>query len=81
MRMSPSTYARDITTPLLILDSENDLRRPVVQGEDLFIVLHALPREEELVRFPAESHELSRSGSPITGSRASMSPSTGGSGT
>ncbi|HEY7282749.1 MAG TPA: S9 family peptidase, partial [Actinomycetota bacterium] len=63
-QMSPSTYAKDITTPLLILHSENDLRCPVAQGEDLFIVLRALRREVEFVRFPAEGHELSRSGSP-----------------
>jgi len=63
-QMSPSTYAKDITTPLLILHSENDLRCPIAQGEDLFIVLRALRREVEFVRFPAEGHELSRSGSP-----------------
>jgi dipeptidyl aminopeptidase/acylaminoacyl peptidase len=64
MQMSPSTYAKDITTPLLILHSENDLRCPIGQGEDLFIVLRALRRDVEFVRFPAEGHELSRSGSP-----------------
>jgi dipeptidyl aminopeptidase/acylaminoacyl peptidase len=64
-QMSPSTYAKDITTPLLILHSENDLRCPVGQGEDLFLVLRALKRDVEMVRFPAEGHELSRSGSPI----------------
>jgi dipeptidyl aminopeptidase/acylaminoacyl peptidase len=64
-KMSPSTYAKDITTPLLILHSEDDLRCPIAQGEDLFIVLRALRREVEMVRFPAEGHELSRSGSPI----------------
>jgi dipeptidyl aminopeptidase/acylaminoacyl peptidase len=37
----------------------------VGQGEDLFLVLRALRREVEMVRFPAEGHELSRSGSPI----------------
>jgi len=63
--MSPSTYAANITTPLLILHSEEDLRCPVGQGEDLFLILRALRREVEFVRFPAEGHELSRSGSPI----------------
>ncbi|HVE92984.1 MAG TPA: S9 family peptidase [Actinomycetota bacterium] len=64
VRLSPSTYAPDITTPLLILHSENDLRCPVEQGEHLFTTLRLLKRDVELVRFPAESHELSRSGSP-----------------
>jgi dipeptidyl aminopeptidase/acylaminoacyl peptidase len=65
LKMSPSTYAPNITTPLLILHSENDLRCPVGHAEDLFSILRLLGREVELVRFPEESHELSRSGSPI----------------
>ncbi len=64
-KLSPATYAKDITTPLLIIHSENDLRCPVGQGEDLFTRLRAMKREVEFVRFPAEGHELSRSGSPF----------------
>jgi len=62
--ISPLTYAADITTPLLILHSEEDLRCPINQGEQLFTMLRALGREVEFVRFPSESHELTRSGSP-----------------
>ncbi len=65
LRMSPSSYARDIHTPLLILHSEEDLRCPVEQAEHLFVTLRLLKRPVELVRFPAESHELTRSGSPL----------------
>lgn len=65
LKVSPSTYAANITTPLLILHSENDLRCPVGHAEDLFAILRLLKREVELVRFPGESHELSRSGSPM----------------
>ena len=65
LAVSPSTYAADIETPLLILHSENDLRCPVGHAEDLFTILRLLGREVELVRFPEESHELSRSGSPV----------------
>jgi dipeptidyl aminopeptidase/acylaminoacyl peptidase len=61
---SPSTYAADITTPLLILHSEEDLRCPIGNAEDLFAILRLLKRDVEFVRFPAESHNLSRSGSP-----------------
>ena len=64
-KLSPATYAKDITTPLLIIHSENDLRCPMGQGEDLFTRLRAMKREVEFVRFPAEGHELSRSGSPF----------------
>ena len=64
LAISPHTYARDIHTPLLILHSENDLRCHVEQGEQLFTTLRLLGRDVEMVRFPSESHELSRSGSP-----------------
>jgi dipeptidyl aminopeptidase/acylaminoacyl peptidase len=63
--MSPITYVRDITTPLLIIHSENDLRCPVEQADQMFVAMRMLEKEVELVRFPGESHELSRSGSPI----------------
>ncbi len=65
LKVSPSTYAQDIHTPLLILHSEDDLRCPVEQAEHLFVTLRLLKRPVELVRFPAESHELTRSGSPV----------------
>ena len=61
---SPSRYAEQIKTPLLIIHSENDLRCAVEQGEHLFITLRLRKHDVEMVRFPAESHELSRSGSP-----------------
>jgi dipeptidyl aminopeptidase/acylaminoacyl peptidase len=64
LRMSPATYAREIETPLLIVHSENDLRCNVEQGEHLFTLLRLLGKEVEMLRFPGESHELSRSGSP-----------------
>jgi len=62
---SPTTYADRITTPLLILHSEDDLRCNVEQAEQLFTTLRILRRPVEMVRFGAESHELSRSGSPV----------------
>jgi dipeptidyl aminopeptidase/acylaminoacyl peptidase len=64
LRMSPTTYAQNIKTPLLILHSENDLRCHLEQAEHLFTTLRLLGREVEFVCFPAEGHELSRSGSP-----------------
>ncbi len=64
LRQSPITYVGDMTTPMLLLHSEQDLRCPVGQAEELFVALRLLGRPVELVRFPGESHELSRSGSP-----------------
>jgi dipeptidyl aminopeptidase/acylaminoacyl peptidase len=61
---SPLTYAPLITTPLLIIHSEEDYRCPIEQAEQLFVALKRLGREVVLVRFPGENHELSRSGTP-----------------
>ncbi len=61
---SPLTYAKDVTTPLLILHSEDDLRCPIEQAEQLFVALKTLGKEVMFVRFPDENHELSRSGKP-----------------
>jgi len=64
MRFSPITFVEDINTPLLILHSDNDLRCPVEEAEQLFSALKYLQRETKLVRFEGQSHELSRSGHP-----------------
>ncbi len=63
-RMSPMSHARDIDTPLLILHAEDDLRCHVEQADQLFVALRMLGKPVEYWRFPAESHEMSRSGSP-----------------
>ncbi len=61
---SPLTYAKNIVTPLLIIHSEDDLRCPIEQAEQLFVALKKLRREVRFVRFPGENHEMSRSGKP-----------------
>jgi dipeptidyl aminopeptidase/acylaminoacyl peptidase len=64
LRQSPITYVKEMVTPVLLVHSENDLRCPVNQAEELFVALRLLGREPEVVRFPGEGHELSRSGAP-----------------
>ena len=64
LRQSPITYAANVTTPVLILHSEDDLRCPISQAEQYYVVLRKLGKEAEFVRFPDENHELSRSGTP-----------------
>lgn len=64
LRQSPLTYAGNIETPVLILHSEVDLRCPISQAEQLFVVLKQRRKDVEFVRFPDEDHELSRSGRP-----------------
>lgn len=61
---SPIRFVEAMRTPVLILHSEEDLRCPINQAEELFVALRLLGREPVLVRFPGESHELSRSGAP-----------------
>jgi dipeptidyl aminopeptidase/acylaminoacyl peptidase len=55
-KRSPLTYARNITTPVLILHWEGDLRVPISQGEELFAALRLLKRPVEFVRYPGGSH-------------------------
>lgn len=64
LRQSPISYVASMRTPMLLIHSEDDLRCPVSQAEELFVALRLLGRDPEMVRFPGESHELSRSGSP-----------------
>ncbi|MDR7483334.1 MAG: S9 family peptidase [Armatimonadota bacterium] len=61
---SPLAHVHRITTPLLILHSEQDLRCPIGEAEQLFTALKKLGREVVFVRFPDEGHDLSRSGQP-----------------
>jgi len=62
---SPLTYAPRMRTPLLLIHNEGDLRCPMEQAEQLFVRLRRLGKvETELIRFPEESHGLSRSGRP-----------------
>jgi dipeptidyl aminopeptidase/acylaminoacyl peptidase len=63
-RLSPIAYVEQMTAPLLIIHSEEDYRCPIGQAEQLFTSLKRLGRTTELVRFPDESHGLSRTGQP-----------------
>ncbi len=63
---SPVRYADSVTTPLMFILGEEDLRAPPNQGgEAMFRALKYLHRTTVQVRFPGESHELSRSGKPV----------------
>ncbi|MBE7162924.1 MAG: S9 family peptidase, partial [Williamsia herbipolensis] len=63
-RQSPLTYADDIETPVLIIHSEQDWRCPVEQAQRLYVALRRRGATAELLLFPGEGHELSRSGLP-----------------
>ncbi|MFW6140165.1 MAG: S9 family peptidase [Acidobacteriota bacterium] len=61
---SPQTYVKNIQTPLLIIHSDQDLRTGIIQSEYLYKSLKVLKKPVEYVRYPHESHDLSRSGDP-----------------
>jgi dipeptidyl aminopeptidase/acylaminoacyl peptidase len=63
-KYSPLAYVENIHTPLLLIHSENDFRAPIPAAEGLFVALRRLQREVEMVRYPRDGHELSRSGEP-----------------
>jgi len=62
---SPLRRVAEITAPLMIVHSENDLRCPIQQAEELFMALKILERPVEFIRFPGEGHYLTRNGSPV----------------
>jgi dipeptidyl aminopeptidase/acylaminoacyl peptidase len=64
VRQSPLATLGSARTPTLVVHSVQDHRCPVEQGEQLYMALKRLGVPTELVRFPNESHELSRSGRP-----------------
>jgi dipeptidyl aminopeptidase/acylaminoacyl peptidase len=61
---SPLAYVGNVSTPLLILHGEQDLRCPIEQAEQLFIALKRRKQTTRLVRFLGANHELSRGGHP-----------------
>ena len=62
---SPITYIKNVHTPLMLVLGEADYRTPPgAGGEEMFRALKYLKRPVIMVRFPGESHELSRSGQP-----------------
>jgi dipeptidyl aminopeptidase/acylaminoacyl peptidase len=62
---SPITYIENVQTPLMLVLGEADYRTPPgAGGEQMFRALKYLKKPVVMVRFPGESHELSRSGMP-----------------
>jgi dipeptidyl aminopeptidase/acylaminoacyl peptidase len=62
---SPITYIDRVTTPLMLIEGEADYRTPPASGgEQMFRALKYRKIPTVMVRFPGESHELSRSGVP-----------------
>ena len=62
---SPITYIKNVKTPMMFILGEVDYRTPPgAGGEQMFRALKFRKIPTVMVRFPNESHELSRSGQP-----------------
>ncbi|MBC3760210.1 prolyl oligopeptidase family serine peptidase [Quadrisphaera oryzae] len=61
---SPLTHVSSVRTPTLVIHSEQDWRCPVEQGQRWWTALRRQGVESELLLFPGEGHELTRSGRP-----------------
>jgi dipeptidyl aminopeptidase/acylaminoacyl peptidase len=62
---SAITQVAKVKTPLMLIEGEVDWRTPASGGgEQMFRALKYLKKPTVMVRFPDESHELSRSGRP-----------------
>lgn len=64
LKHSPIYYVDRVKTPCLIIHSELDYRCPMAEAEQWYTALKLNNVPTELVRFPNENHELSRSGKP-----------------
>jgi dipeptidyl aminopeptidase/acylaminoacyl peptidase len=61
---SPQAVVGQVRTPTLVMHSEDDLRCPLSQAQRYHLGLVRAGVETELLLFPGENHELSRSGRP-----------------
>jgi dipeptidyl aminopeptidase/acylaminoacyl peptidase len=63
---SPITHVANVTTPLMLVLGDADYRTPPSDGgEMMFRALKYRKIPTVMVRFPRETHELSRSGEPM----------------
>jgi dipeptidyl aminopeptidase/acylaminoacyl peptidase len=63
-QQAPLTYVDKVVTPTFVIHSEADWRTPLEQGQRWYTALKLAGVETELLVFPGEGHELSRSGRP-----------------
>lgn len=63
-RQSPMTYVSEVTTPTLVIHSEQDHRCPISQGLQFYNRLKRQGTYAKMLIFPGETHELTRSGQP-----------------
>ena len=64
VRQSPMAVVGQVTTPTLVIHSELDYRCPLEQATRYYSALKRQGTAAELLVFPGENHELTRSGQP-----------------
>lgn len=63
-RQSPMAVVDQVTTPTLVIHSELDFRCPLEQATRYYAALKRNGTDAEMLVFPGENHELTRSGQP-----------------
>ncbi len=61
---SPISYVKNVKTPLMLIVADEDWDCTIDQSEQMFVALKKLKKETELIIFPGENHNLSRTGKP-----------------
>lgn len=64
LEKSPLTHANRIRIPFAVVHSEQDWRCPLEQAQRMFVALRQNGVDTEMLLFPGEGHELTRSGQP-----------------
>ncbi|MFW6331433.1 MAG: S9 family peptidase, partial [Gemmatimonadota bacterium] len=62
--LSPLAHVANVTTPTLIVQSEEDHRTPMADAEQWFTALQKQGVPVEFLRYPRSTHDLSRTGEP-----------------
>lgn len=62
--LSPIRHVKNVKTPTLMVQSEDDFRTPMGNADLWYTALRAQGVPAEFVRYPRSTHELSRSGEP-----------------
>jgi len=63
-QFSPIRFVDKVTTPTLMVQSEEDHRTPMADAEQWYMALKKRGIPVELVRYPRSTHDLSRTGEP-----------------
>ena len=62
--LSPIRHVKNVKTPTLMVQSEEDFRTPIGNADLWYTALRSQGVQAEFVRYPRSTHELSRSGEP-----------------